>query len=299
MMSARRLLLAAAAIAALANASPAGAADPVIGAAGDIACAPSDPGYNGGAGTAAGDRCKQRATSDLLVGHGLTTVLPLGDIQYDSPSAANLKAVYDPTWGRVKSISRPILGNHDGSGNSYFDYFNGPGAANGPAGPRGRGYYSFDVGTWHLIALNSNCQTVSCGAGSIQEKWLRADLAAHPAACTLAFWHHPRYSSGHDGSHVTLGAFWSDLHAAGAELVLSGHSHDYERFAPVGGVRQFVVGTGGRNLTEFRKKIHAGSQVRILKFGVLDLQLNPTSYTWRFRAVPNGAVVDGGTSACH
>ena len=306
MRSARRLFLAAAVTAAVANASPAGAADPVIAAAGDIACAPTDPGYNGGNGTAT--RCRQRATSNLLVGAGLAAVLPLGDIQYDSPTAANLKTVYDPTWGRVKSISRPVIGNHDGSGASYFDYFNGPGAANGAAGPRGRGYYSFDVGSWHLVALNSNCTRVSCGAGSIQEKWLRADLAAHPAACTLAFWHYPRYSSGHDGSHVTLSAFWSDLHAAGAEVVLSGHSHDYERFAPKDangkvsptGIRQFVIGTGGAFMTGLGTSRVAGSEVRQnTTFGVLKLTLHPTSYDWRFVPIAGHAWTDSGSTQCH
>jgi acid phosphatase type 7 len=306
MRSARRLFLAAAVIAAVANASPAGAADPIIAAAGDIGCAPTDPGYNGGNGTAT--RCRQRATSDLLVGAGLAAVLPLGDIQYDSPSAANLKAVYDPTWGRVKSISRPVLGNHDGAGASYFDYFNGPGAADGPAGPRGRGYYSFDVGGWHIVALNSNCASVSCGSGSIQEKWLRADLAAHPAACTLAFWHHPRYSSGHDGSHTTLSAFWSDLHAAGAELVLSGHSHDYERFAPKdadgkvtpNGIRQFVVGTGGAFMTGLGTSYVAGSEVaQNTTFGVLKLALHPASYDWRFVPIAGESWTDSGSGECH
>jgi acid phosphatase type 7 len=292
--------------AAAASASPAGAADPVIAAAGDIACAPTDPGYHGGTGTAT--RCRQRATSDLLVGRGLAAVLPVGDIQYDSPTAANLKAVYDPTWGRVKSISHPVLGNHDGAGASYFDYFNGPGAANGPAGPRGRGYYSFDVGTWHIVALNSNCATVSCGAGSIQERWLRADLAAHPAACTLAFWHHPRYSSGHDGSHVTLGAFWTALYQAGAELVLSGHSHDYERFAPKDahgkvsptGIRQFVVGTGGAFMTGIGTSRVAGSQaIQNTTFGVLQLTLHPFSYDWRFVPIAGQRWTDSGSGQCH
>jgi hypothetical protein len=306
MGSGRRLLLAAAVIAAVANPSPAGAADPVIAAAGDIACAPTDPGYNGGSGTAT--RCRQRATSNLLVGAGLAAVLPIGDIQYDSPTAANLKAVYDPTWGRVKSISHPAIGNHDGAGASYFDYFNGPGAANGLAGPRGRGYYSFDVGGWHLISLNSNCATVSCGAGSIQEKWLRADLAAHPAACTLAYWHHPRYSSGHDGSHVTLSAFWTALNQAGAELVISGHSHDYERFAPKdalgkvsgAGVRQFVVGTGGAFMTGIGTSRVAGSEaIQNSTFGVLMLTLHPASFDWRFAPIAGGRWTDSGSQQCH
>ena len=307
MTPARRILtVVAAALAAVGIAAADAYADPVVAAAGDIACDPTDPGYNGGNGTA--DRCQQRATSDLLVGAGLTAVLPLGDIQYDAPTAANLSTVYDPTWGRVKSISRPILGNHDGSGNSYFDYFNGPGAANGPAGPRGRGYYSFDIGTWHIVALNSNCPIVSCGAGSIQEQWLRADLAAHPAACTLAMWHHPRYSSGHDGSHTTLSVWWSDLHAAGAEIVLSGHSHDYERFAPKDaagkvsptGIRQFVVGTGGAFMTGIGTSRIAGSEViQNTTFGVLKLTLHPTSYDWRFEPIAGRTWTDSGSGQCY
>jgi hypothetical protein len=306
--SARRLITSAAAVAAALACMPAAAAaaDPVIAAAGDIACDPIDPGYNGGNGTA--DRCRQRATSDLLVGAGLAAVLPLGDIQYDSPTADRLSAVYNPTWGRVKSISRPVIGNHDGSGTGYFNYFNGTGAANGPAGPRGRGYYSYDVGAWHIVALNSNCARVSCGAGSIQEKWLRADLAAHPSACTLAYWHHPRYSSGHDGSHTTLSAFWKALHEAGAEIVLSGHSHDYERFAAKDGagklsptgIRQFVVGTGGAFMTGLGTTNVSGSEVRQNStFGVLKLTLHASSYDWKFVPIAGRTWTDYGSGQCH
>ena len=307
MKHAGRLLAIAASGAALLGVAAADAyADPVIAAAGDIACDPTDPGYNGGSGTS--DRCRQRATSELLVGAGLSAVLPLGDIQYDAPSASNLAQVYDPTWGRVKSISRPVLGNHDGSGTSYFNYFNGTGVDDGPAGPRGRGYYSYDVGAWHIIALNSNCSTVSCGAGSIQENWLRADLAAHPSACTLAYWHHPRYSSGHDGSHITLQAFWADLNAAGAEVVLSGHSHDYERFAPKDaagkvsptGVRQFVVGTGGAFFTGLGSTRIAGSEIsQNDTFGVLKLTLHATSYDWRFVPIAGSSWTDSGSAPCY
>jgi acid phosphatase type 7 len=308
MITAARRWLAVAALSAvlLCTAAADASADPVIAAAGDIACDPTDPGYNGGNGT--NDRCRQRATSDLLVGAGLAAVLPLGDIQYPSPTAANISAVYHPTWGRVKSISRPILGNHDGAGAGYFSYFNGPGAANGPAGPRGRGYYSFDVGAWHLVALNSNCTRVSCGAGSIQERWLRADLAAHPTACTLAYWHAPRYSSGHDGSHVTLSAFWRALHEAGAELVLSGHSHSYERFAAKDGkgklsptgIRQFVVGTGGAFMTGIGSPRIAGSEVvQNHTFGVLRLTLHAQSYDWRFVPIAGRTWTDSGSGQCH
>jgi acid phosphatase type 7 len=306
--SAGRLITAAVAAAALVcmPAADAFAADPVIAAAGDIGCDPLDPGYNGGNGTA--DRCRQRATSNLLVGAGLAAVLPLGDVQYDSPTADRLQAVYNPTWGRVKSISRPVIGNHDGAGAGYFNYFNGTGAADGPAGPRGRGYYSYDVGAWHIVALNSNCARVSCGAGSIQEKWLRADLAAHPSACTLAYWHHPRYSSGHDGSHATLGAFWKALDEAGAEIVLSGHSHDYERFAAKNGagklsptgIRQFVVGTGGAFMTGLGTSKVSGSEVKQNNtFGVLKLTLHASSYDWQFVPIAGRTWTDYGSGQCH
>lgn len=282
-------------------------ADPVIAAAGDIACDPDDPGYNGGDGTS--DRCRQRATSDLLVGAGLAAVLPLGDIQYDAASAANINAVYDPTWGRIKAISRPILGNHEGSGTAYFNYFNGAGASDGPAGPPGKGYYSFDIGGWHLVALNSNCSRVACSAGSEQERWLRADLAAHPAACTLAYWHHPRFSSGHDGSNTSMQALWEALDEADVEILLSGHSHDYERFAPLDrtgavdrgdGIRQFVVGTGGAFFTGGLSTRIPGSEVaQNDTFGVLMLTLHRSSYDWRFAPVAGSSFSDSGTDPCH
>jgi hypothetical protein len=284
------------------------AADPVIMAAGDIACDPTDPGYNGGAGTA--DRCHQQATSDLLLSTPLDAVLPLGDIQYDSATTARINAVYAPTWGRVKSISRPILGNHEsGTATGYFDYFNGAGVSDGPAGPRGKGYYSFDLGAWHLVALNSNCSSVSCSAGSDQESWLRADLAAHPANCTLAYWHHPRYSSGHDGSHSSMQPLWDALQDAQAELLLSGHSHDYERFAPLdrdgdvdqaGGIRQFVVGTGGAFFTGGLGSLAPHSEVaQNDTFGVLKLTLHPASYDWQFVPEAGRTFSDAGSQSCH
>lgn len=288
------------------SASEAVAQDPVIAAAGDIACDPADPGYNGGNGTP--DRCQQKATSDLLVTGELSAVLMLGDMQYDSASAANINAVYHPTWGRVKSITRPVIGNHEGAGGGYYNYFNGVGVNDGPAGPRGRGYYSFDLGSWHLVALNSNCSQVSCGTGSIQERWLRADLAAHPATCTLAYWHDPRYSSGHDGSHVTLQPFWEALSDAGAEIVLSGNSHNYERLAPLdvngqrtasGGIRQFVVGTGGAFFTGLgSSRLGASEVAQNNTFGVLKLTLHPTSYDWQFVPIAGGTFTDSGSGIC-
>jgi hypothetical protein len=279
----------------------------VIAAAGDIGCDPDDPGYNGGAGTST--RCRQRATSDLLMGGGLAAVLPLGDLQYDSASIGNINAVYAPTWGRAKSISRPVLGNHESSSMGYFDYFNGKGIADGPAGERNKGYYSFDVGGWHLVALNSNCNRVACRAGSQQESWLRADLAAHPAACTLAYWHHPRYSSGYDGSHATVQPFWDALADADAEVVLTAHSHNYERFAPLDsdgdldrarGIRQFVVGTGGAFfMGRIDSRVAHSEVVQGDDFGVLMLTLHPSSYEWRFVPAAGESFSDSGSGECH
>jgi hypothetical protein len=303
----RPLLPLATGLAVAALAAPAAAQDPVIAAAGDIACAPGDP--------ITSDTCHQQATSDLLVGAGLAAVLPLGDVQYNSASLDNILGAYAPSWGRVKDISHPVLGNHESSGAGYFDYFNGPGVSDGPAGLRGKGWYSFDVGTWHLVALNSNCtrpddtsNTVDCGVGSEQERWLRADLAAHRASCTLAFWHHPRYSSGHDGSNDFTQPFWDALQDAQAEIVLTGHSHDYERFAPLdrngnldatGGIREFVVGTGGAFFTGLSSQIAYSEVAQNDTFGVLKLTLRPDSYSWTFVPEAGKTFTDSGTTMCH
>jgi len=283
-------------------ARPAGAAEGgevVVAAAGDIACHPDE--------IAAGERpCRQGATADLLAGLRLDAVLPLGDLQYQDGDLASFQAVYHPTWGRFKAISRPTVGNHeygtpDAAG--YFSYF---GAV---AGDPANGWYSYDLGSWHLIALNSECSHIGgCGPGSPQEQWLRADLAAHPAACTLAYWHEPRFSSGHHGDLPALDALWRALHEAGAEIVLSGHDHDYERFAPqdpqgilddTHGIRQFVVGTGGANHRQF-ETIKPNSEVRNADtFGVLVLKLGVERYEWRFVPEPGAEFTDSGTGECH
>ena len=283
--------------------------DPVIAAAGDIACDPADPNFNGGNGTA--NYCHEKKTSDLLVAGGFTAVLPLGDEQYECGGAQAFAQSYDPTWGRVKSISYPAVGNHEyyTSGGTdcatgatgYFDYFGA--AAHGPGG-----YYSYDIGTWHLIVLNSNCQKVACSAGSAQEQWLAADLADHPADCTLAYFHHPLFSASSSPGGATNGnvqPFWEGLYAAHADLVLNGHKHHYERLArlsPAGtpdadGIREFVVGTGGENLGG-GAYAHEGTQVYdTSQFGVLELTLHPGSYDWRMVA-DTGAVIDSGSDPC-
>ena len=173
---------------------------------------------------------------------------------------------------------------------------------------RRRGYYSYEVGGWHVVALNSNCAAVGgCGAGSPQEQWLRADLAAHPASCTLAYWHHPRFSSGEHGSDPTYTAFWQALYDANADLVLVGHDHDYERFAPqtadgtrdlARGIREFVVGSGGKNLRAF-PQVRANSEARdVTSLGVLELTLGSGAYEWRFRPAV-GSYSDSGSASCH
>ena len=286
------------------------AAPPVVAAAGDIACDPADPSYNGEAGTST--FCRMKATSDLLVGGGWDAVLLLGDNQYEDGALARYQASYDPTWGRVKALTRPAVGNHEyltAGAAGYYGYF---GAA---AGDPARGWYSYDLGAWHVIVLNSNCAEIGgCGPGSPQELWLAGDLAAHPRRCTLAYWHHPRYSSGQHGSDPTYQPFWNDLYAAGADVVLNGHDHIYERFAPqdaagnldlVRGVREFVVGTGGKNQTPFAT-IRPNSEARSSGvFGVLALTLYPNGYDWRFVPAapfpgdPPPAFADAGTGLCH
>ncbi len=299
-------------------------ADPVIAAAGDIACDPANANFAGGAGSS--NSCRQRATSDLLVGGGLSAVLTLGDNQYYCGGFRAWLGSYDGSWGRVKSITHPVVGNHEylthGSSSSgstgctsrnagaagYFDYFNGVGQRSGPAGARGSGYYSFDIGAWHLIALNSSCSSAGgCGTTTPQGRWLQSDLAAHPNRCTLAFWHIPLFSSGGRAARNAR-PFWELLQAAGADVVLTGHDHVYERFAPqradgtldqANGVREFVVGTGGANHTSFVQQA-PNSEVRNTgTYGVLMLTLHPTSYSWRFQPEAGKTFTDSGHHACH
>lgn len=281
------------------------AADPVIAAAGDIACRKSDP--------VTSTTCRQQYTSDLLA--GATAVLPLGDLQYDT-GLMGTSGAYGDTWGKpaIKTISHPVIGNHE-SRSDYYDYFNGSGQNNGPAGVRNNGWYSYDVGAWHLIALNSNCDPsnspqVSCAAGSSQEQWLRADLAANPDKCTLAYWHHPRFSNGHDNDNDFMEDVWKALYDNGADLVLSGHSHNYERFIPLGlnkasdptrGIRQFVVGNGGAFFTGGGPSSGDTKSVVFQSdtYGVLRVTLHPASYDWQFVPEAGRAFTDSGSASCH
>jgi hypothetical protein len=293
--------------------------DPVIAAAGDMACDPANSSFNSGNGTA--DACRQKYTSDLLLNAGLSAVLTLGDTQYFCGSYQAFMQSYDLSWGRVKSITRPVVGNHeyltsgDPSGApstccttanagaaGYFQYF---GAA---AGNPSQGYYSYDLGAWHLIAINSNCGDAGgCSPASPQGQWLAADLAAHPNMCTLAYYHIPLYSSGGRAAPNTQD-LWQMLYNAGVEVVLTGHDHIYERFAPQGlnatldtvrGIQEFIIGSGGANHTSIAA-VAANSEVRNADtYGVLKLTLHPTGYDWEFIPVAGSAFTDSGSAECH
>ena len=242
------------------------------------------------------------ATANLLDGIS-GTVFTLGDNVYETGSTAEFTNCYAPSWGRHKARTKPAPGNHDygtAGAAGYFGYFGS--AAGDPA----TGYYSYDLGDWHIIALNSN---VANGTGTVQEQWLRADLAASTKPCTLAYWHHPRFSSGFEhGSDPSLQPLWQALYDANADLILSGHDHDYERFAPQTpagiadasrGIREFVVGTGGRSHYNLGT-LKANSQIfNSTTYGVLKLTLSAGSYAWQFVPVAGGTFTDSGSGICH
>jgi hypothetical protein len=230
----------------------------------------------------------------------------LGDTVYESGTAEEFAHCFDPAWGPFKDRIHPATGNHEyltPGASPYFNYF---GAA---AGDPNKGYYSYDLGTWHIVVINSTCsQAGGCKIGSPQGQWLQADLAAHPNLCTLAYWHHPRFSSGEHGNFISMQGIWQALYDHGAEIVLNGHDHDYERFAPqdpngtpdpVSGIREFVVGTGGKNHYSF-VKIQPNSEVRNSDtFGILKLILHPASYDWQFIPVAGKTFTDSGSAPCH
>lgn len=250
-------------------------------------------------------------------------VFTAGDNQYDAGLLTEYNRDYNPTWGQFKSITRPVPGNHEyqsgNNGNGYFDYFNGIGQNNGPAGPRGQGYYSYDVGEWHVIVLNTgdgnSAGVVPYGVGSAQEQWLRRDLAANTKYCTIAMMHHPRFSQGRYRPGIgNTHALWQALQDFRVDVVVSGHDHNYQRYHPqrstsataaggvrddVNGIRLFVVGTGGRNFYAF-----TGTQANFANGiqdidGVLRFTLGENSYAWDFVSVPGSAAFsDSGSSRC-
>ena len=259
--------------------------DPVIAGAGDIAT------------SGAGDE----ATARLLDSINPTVVYTTGDNAYPKGTLSEFQSYYEPTWGRHKAKTKPSPGNHEhytSGASGYYDYF---GAA---AGERGKGYYSYDVGEWHLIALNSS---ISMGATSEQVGWLKNDLAAHTNSCTLAYFHHPLFSSGAHGNQTQVRPLWEALYSAKADVVLNGHDHNYERFAPqdpsgeldtARGIREFVVGTGGASYRPF-DVIKPNSEARSTgAHGVLELTLRAGGYDWRFVPEAGKTFTDSGSAAC-
>ncbi|HEV2315648.1 MAG TPA: metallophosphoesterase [Candidatus Acidoferrales bacterium] len=276
-----------------AQSSAAESGDPILLAAGDIA------------------NCKMIAGAEAtakIIEAIPGTVAALGDLALSDGTAEEFADCYDKTWGAFKSRTRPAPGNHEfhsAAATPYFDYF---GAA---AGDPKKGYYSYDLGAWHVIVLNDECQDIGgCQVGSSEEKWLRQDLQSHPAACTLAYWHKPLFSSGAaHGNDTDFIAFWRDLYNANATIVLNGHDHDYERFAPqdpdgkadpARGIREFVVGTGGNHERTFAVLPDQNSEVRMTgAFGVLKLTLHAHGYDWEFIPEADKSFRDSGKGDCH
>ena len=227
---------------------------------------------------AAGDIASCRSTGDeataALVARIPGTVAVLGDAVYEAGSTADFEQCY--SWRRFRSRTRAALGNHE-----YGTA--GAGPARAYFGLPARGYYSYRLGSWLVVVLNSNCSRIGgCGAGSPQQRWLAGVLAKQKAVCTLAYFHHPRFSSGIHGPDRTMDPFWRTLAAAGADVVLAGHDHHYERFRPIDGIRSFVVGTGGRSLYPVLGRIPGSEVANSRTYGVLKLTLRPDSYDWRF-----------------
>ena len=268
--------------------------------------APDEPTILVGAGDIADcqDLSGAEATAKLLE-QIPGTVMAVGDLAYPDGSKENF-ACYEKTWGRVRSRTRPAAGNHEfhaSGATPYFDYF---GAA---AGDPKNGYYSYELGTWHIVVLNSECKDVGgCDAASRQVHWLQSDLAAHPAACTLAYWHHPLFSSGSaHGNDYEMKAFWETLYNAHTAVVINGHDHNYERFAPQNpdgrsdaarGIREFVVGTGGKNHRPVVLAKPNSESRNADAYGVLKLTLRAGSYDWQFIPEAGKTFVDSGTGKC-
>lgn len=242
---------------------------------------------------AAGDVASCRSSGDEATARLLDrtpgTIALLGDAVYERGTAAEFRDCY--SWRRFLPRTRAALGNHEyGTG--------GAAAAIATFELPLRGYYSYDLDAWHVVVLNSNCGPAGgCETGSPQQRWLATDLAAHPARCTVAYWHHPRFSSGLHGSDRTLAALWRTLAQGGADVVLAGHDHHYERFATIDGIRSFVVGTGGRSHYPVFRRLPASAVVNTRVYGVLRLALRPDGYDWRFLAV-DSRFADAGSASC-
>lgn len=269
----------------------------VLIGAGDIAYCGDGPEYQGDEHTA-------ETIGKLLQESPDAAIFTAGDTVYGDGTMDELKKCFDPSWGKYKDRIHPAPGNHDymtDQGAPYYAYF---GAA---AGEAGKGYYSYDLGDWHIVVLNSNCNDIACGKDSAQVQWLREDLQKSGKLCTLAYWHHPRFSSGKAGGSSAVDAFWKTAVELGVDVVVNGHDHDYERFAPMNasgdadpnGVRAFVVGTGGAVLRDFGE-IKPNSEVRYNgTHGVIEFKLYPGSYEWVYVPSEDIALTDMGSGVCH
>lgn len=263
-------------------------ASEVLLAAGDIATCTND---------------FDEATAKLLDANSAGTIALLGDNAYANGSRSDYANCYHPTWGRHFDRTKPAAGNHEyqtAGAAGYYAYFGSK------AGDPEKGYYSYDLGAWHVIVLNSN---IAHDAGSVQLQWLRSDLQANTGkACTLAYWHHPHFSSGVHGNGLTVGAIWDTLYAYDADVILNGHEHNYERFAPqtpagvaddARGIRAFIVGTGGTYLRTLGTR-RANSRIfNSTTHGLLKLTLSQNSYRWQFLPTPGETFTDSGTGNCH
>jgi calcineurin-like phosphoesterase family protein len=286
--------LAATAVAAGALAAPSSAADPVLAAAGDIACAPQTP--------KTPTSCHQAETAAIVGAINPTAVAVLGDNQYETGFLPYYQQVFDATWGQFRSKTFPVPGNHEYNrvgADGYYTYF---GSA---AGDPTRGYYAYNLGRWHILALNSNCTYVPCNAGSAQEQFVRREVAGRRRGCIMAYWHHSLFSS--QGGDPRMRDIWRDLTDARVDVVLSGHNHNYERFPgqdadgnlnPFAGPREFVVGTGGRSLGRIRRVRPTSEAHDDRVFGVLALYLGSNGYAWSFDS-EGGVYSDTGAADCH
>jgi hypothetical protein len=289
--------------------------EPVIAAVGDMACDPGNPNFHGGAGTT-GDCAEQRVSNAMVADSSFQTFLGLGDYQYECGSPTAYALSYTPTYGRLNSIIRPAAGNHEyqtgpdefggtcpASNTTAATYFNYFGAA---AHPATNGWYSFDLGSWHVIALNSNCGSIGgCGPTSPETQWLQSDLAATTQPCILAYWHHPRWTGNASNNNATA-TWWSVLYAAHADVILNGHVHNYSRFPKLNpggapdpnGIREVIVGTGGESEGAGSARAHPLPTARFKKFGYLRMDLQSNGYSAQF-VDWTGAVQDSFSDTCN
>lgn len=276
-----------------------------IAAVGDSVCTPKAP--------VTPVTCRMNEVASSVKAVNPLAVLLLGDLQYEKGKLEDFNAAFDTAWGSQAGILKPTPGNHEYNTKNaagYFEYFK---TKNVETGESGKGYYAFSVGQWRIISLNSNCEAIGgCDEGSAQANWLAAELQNNPVKCTIAYWHHPVFSSGphgiEPGSKKRGLYFWQLLEQAGAEVVLSGHDHNYERFAAQlsdgtpdaeRGIREFVVGTGGKNLYPILRPLARNSEFNYASsFGYLRLGLSESSYTWEFVSIDN-KVLDSGSGMCH